>query len=556
MVRAALIALTLLLVAPGASRCAEAQEVDNSEERITLVAEQQEVEGDVWRGTGGVRILYQDIRLQCEEMEYNRITQDLVARGNVVLDQGPTRFTAEEIYFNLGTKTGLFINGEGFVPPMYAFSGSEVEKLDETHYRIDRGAFTTCDSDDDSPPWSFGVRRAMLEEEGYGRFHSVAMRVQGFPVFYLPYLVWPVKRERSPGLLMPNFGYSETYGTYFGLPVYVPLGRSYDTTVRADYFSDGAFGLANEWRWAPVPCNDCNLLLYSIWDPNIQDRHPDKDLDEWQWRINGRHDQDDFLGFRLLAEVEALSDIDFFQEFERDFNANTRRDIYSYFHLTRSWGPGVLNVRADHRTTFLSKRVNCYAYPDPADRPPECSILPLYCYDILFPAERPPVCLEPVFETVDVTLAQLPEVELRVRSSRIGRTPLYWDLISSVNYFNVDRGEGLAGDYLRADLFPTLSYSLPSPPWLSVAPRLGGRATYYTARYETTEADSRACSTPRRRNTRGSSTSSSRGSSTPTCRGPRTRPRFRCSTRSTPRCSPTAPAWCCPTACWGAPGRG
>jgi hypothetical protein len=89
---------------------------------------------------------------------------------------------------------------------------------------------------------------------------------------------------------------------------------------------------------------------------------------------------------------------------------------------------------------------------------------------------------------VDVTLAQLPEVELRVRSSRIGRTPLYWDLISSVNYFNVDRGEGLAGDYLRADLFPTLSYSLPSPPWLSVTPRLGGRATYYTARYKTNES--------------------------------------------------------------------
>jgi LPS-assembly protein len=435
--RAVVLLLTLVLAAPVPSWGAGADDVVNSEERITLVAERQEVEGDVWRGTGGVRILYQDIRVQCEEMEYNRVTQDLVARGNVVLDQGPTRFTADEMYFNLGTKTGMFVNGEGFVPPMYTFSGSEVEKLDETHYRIDRGAFTTCESDDDTPPWGFTVRKARLEEEGYGRFHSVAMRVQGVPVFYLPYLVWPVKRERSPGLLMPSFGYSTTFGTYLGLPVYLPLGRSYDTTVRFDYFSKGAFGLANEWRWAPVPCNDCNLELYAIWDPNIKERYPE--LEEWQWRVNGRHDQDDFYGFRLLAEVEALSDIDFFQELERDFDASTRRDLYSYLYLTRSWGPYALNVRADHRTTFLT--------------------------------------------TNDVTLAQLPEVELRVRSSRIGRTPLYWDLISSVNYFNVDRGGDLAGDYLRADVFPTVSYSLPSPLWLSVTPRLGGRATYYTARY-------------------------------------------------------------------------
>jgi LPS-assembly protein len=434
-VRTAVVVLTLMSAA-APSWGAGAEDVVNSEERITLVAERQEVEGDVWRGSGGVRILYQDIRLQCEEMEYNRVTQDLVARGNVVLDQGPTRFTAEEAFFNLGTKTGLFINGEGFVAPMYAFRGAEVEKLDETHYRIDRGAFTTCESDDDSPPWGFTIRKAKLEEEGYGRFQSVAMRVQGFPVFYLPYLVWPVKRERSPGLLMPNFGYSETYGTYFGLPVYLPLGRSYDTTVRFDYFSEDYFGVANEWRWAPVPCNNCNLLLYWIWDPVAE---------QWQWRVNGRHDQDDFYGFRLLAEVEDLSDIDFFQEFDRDFDASTRRDLYSYLHLTRSWGPATLNVRADHRTTFL--------------------------------------------RTDDITLAQLPEVELRVRSSRIGRTPVYWDLISSINYFDVDRGGDLAADYLRADLFPTVSYSLPGPPWLSVTPRLGGRATYYTARYVTDDLD-------------------------------------------------------------------
>lgn len=479
--RTVVLLLTLVLVTIVPSWGAGADDAVNSEERITLVAERQEVEGDVWRGTGGVRILYQDIRVQCEEMEYNRVTQDLVARGDVVLDQGPTRFTADEMYFNLGTKTGLFINGEGFVPPMYSFSGSEVEKLDETHYRIDRGAFTTCESDDDSPPWGFTVRKARLEEEGYGRFHSVALRVQGVPVFYLPYLVWPVKRERSPGLLMPSFGYSTTFGTYLGLPVYLPLGRSYDTTVRFDYFSKGAFGLANEWRWAPVPCNDCNLELYAIWDPNIKQRYPG--LEEWQWRVNGRHDQDDFYGFRLLAEVEALSDIDFFQELERDFDASTRRDLYSFLYLTRSWGPGTLNVRADHRTTFLAKRVDCYASLDPADRPPACVVIPPDCFDIPNPADRPPECREPVFETVDVTLAQLPEVELRVRSSRIGRTPLYWDLISSVNYFNVDRTEGLAGDYLRADVFPTLSYSLPSPLWLSVTPRVGGRATYYTASY-------------------------------------------------------------------------
>jgi len=171
-------------------------------------------------------------------------------------------------------------------------------------------------------------------------------------------------------------------------------------------------------------------LAYAIWDEANA---------EWQWRYNLAHNQGDLLGFRLLVELENLSDVDFFQDFDRTFEANTRRSLYSQIYLTRSHGPATLNLRADRRTTFLT--------------------------------------------TSDVELMQLPEAELRVRSTSISGTRLYWDLVSSMNYFNVDRGGSLQGQYARADVFPTLSYSLPSPLWLSVTPRLGARGTYYTKRY-------------------------------------------------------------------------
>ena len=110
---------------------------------------------------------------------------------------------------------------------------------------------TTC-STDGKPPWSFSVHKAKVEQEGLGYFTSSAMRIRGVPIFYMPYMVWPVKQERAPGLLMPRLGYSDRRGFNIGLPLYVPLGRSYDTTVFADYYTEGYFGLGNGWRWAPV----------------------------------------------------------------------------------------------------------------------------------------------------------------------------------------------------------------------------------------------------------------------------------------------------------------
>lgn len=423
--RAAAACGLLCLLLPIASAAAAAAD---DEERVFLSSDTQSATEEMWIGEGHVQIIYQDIEIRCERAEYNRATGDITATGGVVVDRGPSRFTAEEARFNLETKTGIFIEATAFVDPMYTFSGREIEKLDERRYRLRKARFTTCEVDDAHPPWSFHFHKAVVKEEGMGRFTSTSMKIQGVPVFYLPYMIWPVKQERATGLLFPNLGYSDRRGFNLGLPLFLPLGRSYDATLLADYYSEGFYGLGTLWRWAPAQGAAGQINLYGLWD----------ELEEnFQWRIFGLHKQDDVLGFRLLAQVESLSDIDFWQDFDRSFDANTRRDLYSFLYLTRSFGPYALNIRADHRETFLTSS--------------------------------------------DVVLSQIPEIEVRSGSTAVAGSQVYLNLIGSLNYLSVDRGGELQADYGRADLFPTLSYTLPGPPWLSVTPRLGGRFTYYTS---------------------------------------------------------------------------
>jgi len=83
----------------------------------------------------------------------------------------------------------------------------------------------------------------------------------------------------------------------------------------------------------------------------------------------------------------------------------------------------------------------------------------------------------------DVILFQIPEAEYRVRSSRIRQSSFYWNMITSFNIFNVDRGGDLKATYGRVDLFPEISYSVPGPAWLSITPSVGARETWYSKRY-------------------------------------------------------------------------
>ncbi len=389
----------------------------------------QEWKGDIWSAEGDVLISYQDVRIQCDRVQLDKATGDIEAEGHVILDQGPSRMSSDSLRYNLRKKEGTFTNAKGYAPPSFSFTGDVIERLDERHYKILNGTFTSCETEG-RPPWDLHLREALIEEDGYGRFKGVGFRVKRVPVLYFPYVLWPMKRTRAAGLLVPSLGYSERRGFFIGNRLFIPLGRSYDTTLHFDYYSKSYYGLGAEFRWAPVEGALGQVFGYGVKDP---------ESGFWQWKIDGKHKQDDFLGFSLLAEVHELSDNDFFQEFENTVQSNTRRSLYSQFFMTRSSGPGILNIRLDRRVTFLS--------------------------------------------TDDVTLHQLPEVEYRVRSTRLGSSSFYWNLITSANLFDVDRGGDLKGAYGRVDLFPEISYTIPGPVWLSMTPSVGGRETWYSKRY-------------------------------------------------------------------------
>lgn len=406
-----------------------------NQELVTLKAmRQQWVQDELWCGVGEVQVRYQDISLRCDEVEVDLKTMKLHAQGNVIFDQGDTHLGCSHLDFDLNQKIGTLYDVSGTLPPSYHFKGEELEKLDETHWRFHHGIFTSCTLGDTAPPWSIEVRDAVLELEGYGHFRGVAMKARGLPVFYTPRLLWPVKRERATGFLVPNIGYNNRRGFYLGNAFFWPISRSFDATTYIDAYSKGYLGLGQELRWAPVDNASGQILPEILRNPN---QH------KWEWKVRGQHTQLFPGGWALRAEVNDLSNPDFFQSFERTFEQNALRSLFSYLQLARNWGPQVFNLRFDRRETFFN-----------------------------FGAQR-----------LDVTLIRRPELEYRLRPTRIGLTPLYVSAVGVADEFNIDRSPSLRGSYGRFDLFPTVSLLMPGLAWLNVTPNFGVRETYYSHTY-------------------------------------------------------------------------
>lgn len=377
--------------------------------------------------SGGVELKYRDIVVRAEHVVLDIAANRLRAEGNVLFDEGPRRLTGATLELDLETKLGTLSDATAAIGTDFFFQGAEVSRVAPGVWEIRDGVFTSCEGE--VPSWSFRVASARIEEEAYAHVRGATMRAKTMPVFYLPYLLWPTKTDRSSGLLVPKLGYSNDRGAYLGLAWYQVLGRSSDATVYADLYGEEYYGGGLELRWRPSENTVGELRGFAIRDPIDE---------EWRWKLELDHQTRDLpWGLRGVAHIEDYSDFNYFRDFERGLSGKTQRQLYSNAFVSGSWGAHSLNVMADRRETFLSGgRV--------------------------------------------VSLEQLPEIEYGLRKTRIAGLPLFLEVDAAAHSLSVDRSETFRGDYVRGHLFPQLTAAVISAPWLGLTVSAGANVTWWS----------------------------------------------------------------------------
>lgn len=398
---------------------------------------------------GGVTVKYQDITVVADKMTLNHKTKDVVAEGHVILDQGPIRLTADQLFYNLDSKLGTLFHASGSMEPSLYFTADKAEKVGDTRYILTQSLFTSCDLN--RPSWSFLVARADVTLDDYAHMRDVRFRASRLPIFWAPSLIWPTKRDRSRGFLIPRLLISQEFGERLETGYFLPWGDSADATIYADLNTKGYNGVGIDARYLPSP--DIKLGEISAYTVH------DVEQGRQQWKYQVQHAQDNLPGgFRGVVDVEDFSNIDFFRRFDRDPRIHTLSQIYSQAYLTKNRPTYSLNILTDRRDIFGPVNAEDPFAPPPRQR----------------------------FE-------QLPSLQFRLYPNRIGNTPLYLSMESSASHL-VTHGlsvfSGPTANYYRADIFPTLSLQLRTPAWLSIRPQISVRDTWYTASLDETALQS------------------------------------------------------------------
>jgi LPS-assembly protein len=128
--------------------------------------------------------------------------------------------------------------------------GQANQLIRESQARIslEQASYTTCDPDKEI--WRLDASQIDLDNNtAEGTARHVVIRWLNMPVFYLPYLWFPLNDDRKSGFLPPNLGSSDEAGTEISLPYYFNLAPNYDATLTPRIMSRRGLLLTTEFRY-------------------------------------------------------------------------------------------------------------------------------------------------------------------------------------------------------------------------------------------------------------------------------------------------------------------
>ena len=227
-----------------------------------------------------------------------------------------------------------------------------VQLLSEQRSRFNSVRYSTCDPGHEA--WSLSASRLDIDREsGRGTAINSVLRLGGLPVFYLPWMQFPIDDRRLSGLLVPTFESSERNGSLLRMPIYWNLAPNYDMTLTPFRSSRRGTGLETETRYL-FAGHSGQLDLVRI---------DDRAVGHHRWLERWRHRSELPGGIQARLLYQKVSDSDYLEDFEPPTTGRPLDWLKSELQLSArplGWQASLLYDR--YQALNLSKPVSARPY--------------------------------------------------------------------------------------------------------------------------------------------------------------------------------------------------
>ncbi|PMU06768.1 LPS assembly protein LptD [Aeromonas salmonicida] len=289
-------------------------------------AQPVEVDADRLEAKQGGTAVYQgDVKVRqgvrkfdSDYAELDQKSRDVIAIGNIYYNDGQITVTSDKtLKSNLDTKNSELEEGKYQVhgSPVRGSADRVTMTNNNQNITLEGAQYTTC------PPgqevWTLKAGSIDIDQtEVFGEAWNASLWLYDYPVFYFPYINFPIKDERKTGLLYPGYTQSSKNGMDITQPFYWNIAPNYDATITSRFMDRRGLMEQVEFRYMPDPAHVGSLYFENLADDKQYDETPslnEKLSDGHRYLLNARHTS-------LFADNAMRVSVDYTKVRDRDYN--------------------------------------------------------------------------------------------------------------------------------------------------------------------------------------------------------------------------------------------
>ena len=373
--------------------------------------------------TGNVHLQRGSRHLRAEQLVYEHETEVASAQGGVEFWAEGLFLGAEKAEIGLAEERALAEHARFMLRDAHAQGGAKRISLEgRERIFVEDGHYTTCNPGEEK--WVLEAGEIEIDrEQEIGVARDVWVRVRGIPVFYAPFLSFPLSDERKSGFLPPTARVSDSSGLELGAAYYFNLAPNRDATLGARWLHERGALASGEYRY---------LMPWGSGRLSGEYMAEDRKFDGERGAVGFRHLGSFASRWSADVDYQWSSDSSYFEDFGSDLEHSTRAHLPQRADLAYT-GPWF----------FARGRIQNYQ------------------------------TLDEDIAAEDLPYARLPQILAMTRLPERNRE---LNFAGAVEVARFERNTGVTGN--RIDLRSSLHFPLRSPSSFLV-PKLGLRITHY-----------------------------------------------------------------------------
>ncbi|CAK0767887.1 LPS-assembly protein LptD [Gammaproteobacteria bacterium] len=163
--------------------------------------------------------------------------------------RGGLALEGEEGFFDLQSQRGTITAAHYQLAARHARGTAAIIRMDDhAHGRFTNATYSTCPEGRDD--WILRAQVMDLDQERErGTGYHVTAYFKDVPLFYLPYLSFPISGKRESGFLIPSIGTSSRSGLDLRIPYYWNIAPNHDATFTTRLLTRRGVQFDTEFRY-------------------------------------------------------------------------------------------------------------------------------------------------------------------------------------------------------------------------------------------------------------------------------------------------------------------